>query len=212
MKSKAGKGAKRRRRSQTESVSEWQLRIVLLTAKPSSCLPFPSWGRCRCLCTAETSPARPWPEPAWCASPPPQWEPGTPQGNRTPPARQTPSSLQQTTSYTSVQRNRNNSNCEKKMRSAAGETNTRWIWSFKRFQKLQPEWVHQQNNETKHAERRWRWKQHPPHIHDDSNDMKMQVKATDPLHWWCAAFSLLRLFHFSIKQFCAQAAQCVGLV
>ena len=49
-------------------------------------LPFLSWGRCRCLCTAGTSPARPWPGPVWCASPPPRWEPDTPLGNRTPPA------------------------------------------------------------------------------------------------------------------------------
>lgn len=48
-------------------------------------LPFLSWGRCRCLCTAETSPARPWQEPAWCASPPPPWEPDTPLGSKTPP-------------------------------------------------------------------------------------------------------------------------------
>lgn len=51
-------------------------------------LPFLSSGRCRCLCTAETSPAQPWPEPVWCASPPPPWEPGTPLGNRTPPVGQ----------------------------------------------------------------------------------------------------------------------------
>lgn len=60
--------------------NSWELSFWLQKKKKntSSCPPFPSWGRCRCLCTAETSPARPWPEPVWCASPPPQWEPGTP--------------------------------------------------------------------------------------------------------------------------------------
>lgn len=52
-------------------------------------LPFLSWERCKCLCIAETSPARPWPEPAWCASLPPPSEPDTPLGSRTPPGRDT---------------------------------------------------------------------------------------------------------------------------
>lgn len=49
--------------------------------------PFLSWARCKRPCTAGTSPAQPWQAPAWCASPPPRWAPGTPPGNRTPPAR-----------------------------------------------------------------------------------------------------------------------------
>lgn len=50
-------------------------------------LPFLSWGRCRSLCIAETSPAPPWPAPVGCASPPPPLKPDTPPGNRTPPGR-----------------------------------------------------------------------------------------------------------------------------
>lgn len=91
-KAKLDRGGQKLRWGRCTSVSKSMWQIISLRENhkfTGGFVPFLSWERCRLLCIAETSPARPWRGPAWCASPLPPSEPNTPPDNRTPPAGET---------------------------------------------------------------------------------------------------------------------------